>query len=186
MRNTLYWFLKLILTPFYSKEVLNGKWFTKYRIGFKWALQSIPRRIMRRDISVPYSKSATIFSGKNLEIAPSSINCLQSDVYLNNRLNKVTIGENCYIANHVGVITEQHDVYNLEKHREGKDIILGNWCWIGMNAVIMPGVVLGDHTTVGANSVVTKSFPEGYVIIAGAPAKVIRELKKEDFQETDI
>jgi len=45
-----------------------------------------------------------------------------------------------------------------------------------MNAVILPGVVLGDFTIVGAGAIVTKSFPEGYCVIAGNPAKVIRQL----------
>ena len=48
-----------------------------------------------------------------------------------------------------------------------------------MNAVILPGVTLGDHTIVGAGSIVTKSFPEGYVVIAGNPAKIIRTLERE-------
>jgi acetyltransferase-like isoleucine patch superfamily enzyme len=42
-----------------------------------------------------------------------------------------------------------------------------------MNAVILPGVTLGDHTIVGAGSVVTHSFPEGHCTIAGNPAKKI-------------
>ncbi len=46
---------------------------------------------------------------------------------------------------------------------------------IGGNVTILPGVVLGDNITVGANSVVTKSF-EGNQVIAGVPAKVIRQL----------
>lgn len=42
-----------------------------------------------------------------------------------------------------------------------------------MNSVILPGVKLGDNVTVGAGSIVTKSFPDN-VIIAGNPAKIIR------------
>jgi acetyltransferase-like isoleucine patch superfamily enzyme len=42
----------------------------------------------------------------------------------------------------------------------------------------MPGVVLGDFTIVGAGAVVTKSFEEGYCVIAGNPAKIIRQLDK--------
>lgn len=175
-----YVFLRL----FYGKDILSCKWFQKYSIGYLWALKSVPNRIKRKDIKVPYSKKAIIFSGgENLNVASSSINCLQTDIYLQNRVNRVTIGENCYISEHVGIITEQHDVYDLEKHTPGKDVTIGNWVWIGMNSVIMPGVVLGDHTTVGANSVVTKSFPDGYCVIAGVPAKVIRKLDREDFKE---
>ena len=43
-----------------------------------------------------------------------------------------------------------------------------------MNAVV--GVTLGDHTVVGAGAVVTKSFPQGYCVIAGVPAKVVKVL----------
>lgn len=42
----------------------------------------------------------------------------------------------------------------------------------------MPGVEIGDHTIVAANSVVTKSFPDGYCVIGGNPAKVIKHLDK--------
>ena len=45
-----------------------------------------------------------------------------------------------------------------------------------MNSVILPGIVLGNHTIVGAGSIVTKSFPEGNCVIAGNPAKKIRDL----------
>ncbi len=44
-----------------------------------------------------------------------------------------------------------------------------------MNSVILPGVQLGDYTVVGAGTVVTKSFPKGRCVIAGNPAKVIKE-----------
>lgn len=49
-----------------------------------------------------------------------------------------------------------------------------------MNSVILPGVSLGDFTIVGAGSVVTKSFPDGHLIIAGNPAKPIRHLDREE------
>ena len=49
-------------------------------------------------------------------------------------------------------------------------------CWIGMNSVILPGVVLGDSTIVGAGSVVTKSFVEGRQVIVGSPARVVKKL----------
>ena len=48
------------------------------------------------------------------------------------------------------------------------------------DSVILPEVELGDFTIVGAGSVVTKSFPEGYCIIAGNPAKKIKQLTREE------
>ena len=46
--------------------------------------------------------------------------------------------------------------------------------WIGIGACIMPGVVIGEHSIVAANAVVTKDVPD-YSIVGGVPAKVIRE-----------
>jgi acetyltransferase-like isoleucine patch superfamily enzyme len=88
----------------------------------------------------------------------------------------IYIGKGSRIAQNTGIITVNHNVHNLNLYDDGKDVILGKDCWIGMNAVILPGVVLGDKTIVGAGSVVTKSFPEGNCIIAGNPAKIIRKI----------
>ena len=89
---------------------------------------------------------------------------------------KIIIGKGTWIAPNVGLITTNHNVYNLDEHIPGKDIIIGENCWIGMNAVILPGVQLGPHTIVAAGAVVTKSFLEGNCIIAGVPAKIIKKL----------
>ena len=51
-----------------------------------------------------------------------------------------------------------------------------------MNVLILAGVELGPSTIVGGGSVVTKSFPEGYCVIAGNPAKVIKYLEKDKVQ----
>jgi len=90
---------------------------------------------------------------------------------------RIIIGKGTWIAPNVGLITTNHDIYNPDFHTTGKDIALGEKCWIGMNAVILPGVILGPNTTVGAGAVVTKSFPEGYCVIVGNPAKKIKDIE---------
>jgi acetyltransferase-like isoleucine patch superfamily enzyme len=79
----------------------------------------------------------------------------------------------------VGLISANHDLIDNTKHIKAEPIRIGKFCWIGMNAVILPSVILGDFTTVGAGAVVTKSFPEGYCVLAGNPATVIKYLDKE-------
>jgi len=89
------------------------------------------------------------------------------------------MGHGIMIGPNVGIITANHDLMNPNAgHQSGRDVVIGKNCWIGMNAIILPGVVLGDHTIVGAGSVVTHSFPEGWAVIAGNPAKKIRDLTK--------
>jgi virginiamycin A acetyltransferase len=54
------------------------------------------------------------------------------------------------------------------------DTVIGNDVWIGQNAVILPGVHIGDGAIVGANSVVGSDI-EPYTIVVGNPAKVLRK-----------
>jgi acetyltransferase-like isoleucine patch superfamily enzyme len=93
-------------------------------------------------------------------------------------LGRIIIGDYTAIAMNVGIIGANHVSENLQKHDKTETTRIGNYCWIGMNAVILPNVELGDFTVVGAGSVVTKSFSEGYCIIAGNPAKKIRDLDR--------
>lgn len=90
----------------------------------------------------------------------------------------LSIGKGTYIAPNVGIITENHDLLEPEKRAGAKSVQIGEKCWIGMNAMLLPGVTLGKHVVVGAGSVVTKSFPDGFCVIAGNPAKIIKLLSK--------
>lgn len=93
-------------------------------------------------------------------------------------IGKIHIGDYTQISANVGIITANHDLYDSRKHMPDS-VVIGKYSWIGMNAMILPGVVLGDFTIVGAGSVVTKSFADGYCVIGGNPAKVIKILDKD-------
>jgi acetyltransferase-like isoleucine patch superfamily enzyme len=54
------------------------------------------------------------------------------------------------------------------------DTRIGQCCFIGARSVILPGITIGDHSIVGAGSVVTKDVPPN-CIVAGNPAKIVRE-----------
>lgn len=58
-----------------------------------------------------------------------------------------------------------------------ESVILRRGCWIGANAIILPGVEVGENSVIGAGSIVTKSVPNR-VIVAGNPAKLIRVIEK--------
>jgi acetyltransferase-like isoleucine patch superfamily enzyme len=148
-------------------------------MGWYWCFIGLPSRIWgaNRNIPWPVNPRTIVSNAKNIEFDIDDIHIFQTPgCYWQNQQAKIIIGRNCYVAPNVGLITTNHDVYDVTKHVAGKDIVLGEKCWIGMNAMILPGVTLGPHTVVGAGSVVTHSFPQGNCVIAGNPAKVIREL----------
>ena len=86
----------------------------------------------------------------------------------------VEVGPNCVIISGNHSLTNQSEVVR-------KETIIGDYCWIASSCTILAGVVLGPRTVVGAGSVVTKSFPEGFCVIAGNPAKIIRSIPREEF-----
>ena len=58
-------------------------------------------------------------------------------------------------------------------------VTIGNNVWIGLGAIILPGVTIGDNSVIGAGSVVTRDIPAN-VIAYGAPCKVIREFYEKN------
>ncbi|HEX6860410.1 MAG TPA: acyltransferase [Caulobacteraceae bacterium] len=90
-------------------------------------------------------------------------------------IGKIYIGDYTQIAANVGIVSANHDLYDNRAHAPS-EVRIGQYCWIGMNAVILPGVTLGDFTVVGAGAVVTRSFAEGHCVIGGNPARLIKKL----------
>lgn len=95
---------------------------------------------------------------------------------------KVKIGDNCQLAPNVAIYTAGHPVHPDSRnslYEYGIGVTIGDNVWIGGNTVILPGVHIGSNTVIGAGSVVTKDIPD-WVIAAGNPCKVIREVTEDD------
>lgn len=139
---------------------------------------------LRRDKSVywPVHKNSEVTHPKNIYVGINSNAGTRPGCYIQGN-GGIWIGNYVHFASNIGVISGNHGMYNHMTHDE-KEVQIDDYCWIGMNVVIMPGVHLGSRTVVGAGSVVTKSFPDGYCVIGGNPAKLIKELDKEKFVPT--
>jgi acetyltransferase-like isoleucine patch superfamily enzyme len=166
---------------FYDPKYLKGKYFGRNITGWKWAWKGILWQKVfgfNKNIPWPVSPQIRISSAENLVFSLDDMKNFQTfGCYYQNFSAKIIIGKGTYIAPNVGFITSNHDPKNLNTHKEGKEIRIGKNCWIGMNVILLPGTTLGNNTVVGAGSVVTKSYIEGNVIIAGNPAKIIRSIK---------
>lgn len=118
--------------------------------------------------------------GSNVSV---NMNCMFIDC------NKITIGNDTLIAPGVHLTTATHPVELADRltpnwnsasgeyrwRTYAKPITIGNGCWIGANAVVLPGVTIGDGAVVGAGAVVTKDVPPR-TVVAGVPAKVIKSI----------
>ena len=90
----------------------------------------------------------------------------------------IHIGEYCQIANNVIIVSINHKI-NGEKYFDNvefADIKIGNNVWIGSNAIILPGVKIGDNSIIAAGAVVHKDIPFN-VVVGGVPCKILKNIK---------
>lgn len=101
--------------------------------------------------------------------------------------DKVVIGKNTILASNVLITSENHgmnpetETPYYEQPLSVGAVSIGEGCWIGEKAIILPNVNIGKKCVVAAGSIVTKDIPD-YCIAAGIPAKVI---KKYDFKKKE-
>lgn len=84
----------------------------------------------------------------------------------------VFTGRNVYISDHGHKFEDITMPIGNQGIRKAIEVRIGAKTWLGQNAVILPGVTIGRHCIIGANSVVTSHIPD-YTIAAGVPAKAI-------------
>lgn len=118
-----------------------------------------------------YFRSKGIKIGKNCKIYS---NIITGESYL------ITIEDNVTISNGVQLITHDNSIIKIVEGYTDVfgEIKIGKNSFIGAKSIILPGVTLGENVIVGSGSVVTKSFGETGIIVAGNPAKKIRKIDK--------
>lgn len=113
--------------------------------------------------------------GYNIEVGDNfyaNYGCIILDV------NKVSIGDNVLLAPNVQIYTAAHPIDPFERltgKEFAKPVSIGDIVWIGGEAIICPGVKIGNNVTIGAGSVVTKDIPDN-VVAVGNPCRVIRRI----------
>lgn len=104
---------------------------------------------------------------------------INSNVYINAR-SGVEIGNDVTLSNGTKILSTGYDIENWmttgqKIHIKNTPVKIGNHCWIGTNAIILPGVnITGEYVVIGAGAVVTKDITESRVLVAGNPAKIVK------------
>lgn len=172
MINAIKFVVKSVL-PFYGQ--FNR--LTKSKIPFTYK-DFVSYKLCGRKIYWYKHKNCTVANVKKIYVGVNSLIGREGN-YIQGA-GGIYIGDYVRIATNCGLLSSNHDLYD-HNISHNKPIRIGDYSWIGMNSVITAGVELGTRTIVGAGSVVTKSFPEGYCVIAGNPAKIIKYLDKDRF-----
>jgi acetyltransferase-like isoleucine patch superfamily enzyme len=90
----------------------------------------------------------------------------------------ISVGNGSMLGMNVTIATLNHGLSSESRNTTyPSPVKIGENVWIGSNATILPGVTIGDNSVVAAGAVVTKDVPESSVV-AGVPAKVIKEIDK--------
>lgn len=98
----------------------------------------------------------------------------------NTVIGPVTIGSHVNLAQGITITALNHNFKdNIQRIDDQgvstSPVIIGDDIWIGANAVVLPGVSIGNHSVVAAGAVVTKNVPP-HSLVAGVPAKIIKEI----------
>ena len=98
----------------------------------------------------------------------------------NTIIGPVKIGSHVNLAQGITVTALNHNFDDTEKRIDEQGVstnpvTIEDDVWIGANAVILPGVTIGNHCVVAAGAVVTKDVPP-HSLVAGVPAKVIKQI----------
>jgi len=109
--------------------------------------------------------------GKNVFINSGSMFTDMGGIYL---------GDNVLIGPNVTIASVNHRIDpEQRRHLDLKSVYIHDNVWIGSNVTVIPGVVIGENSIVGAGAVVTKNVPAN-TIVGGVPAQIIRTIKGEN------
>ncbi len=94
----------------------------------------------------------------------------------------IYVGDGTMFGPNVTLATAGHPVLPVlrrQGYQYNMPIHIGQNCWIGAGAVVVPGVTIGDNVVIGAGSVVTKDIPSN-VVAAGNPCRILRQVGERD------
>ena len=91
----------------------------------------------------------------------------------------IEIGNDVWTGHHVYITDQNHGYEDVtrpisQQSQPERPVVIGDGSWLGHGAVVLPGVTIGKHVVIGANSVVTKDIPD-FSVAVGSPARVIRQ-----------
>jgi maltose O-acetyltransferase len=117
-----------------------------------------------------------IFAGRHVEIGRDTF--VNRGCYFEG-VAPIVIGEECQIAIQAILVTSTHVIGpdgRISRTPEARPVRVGDRCWIGSRAVVLPGVTIGSDVVIAAGAVVASDCEDGW-LYGGVPARKIHCLK---------
>jgi acetyltransferase-like isoleucine patch superfamily enzyme len=185
-RYTFFQFFQLFINLIRTKFVFHNAKIIRFPFDFRGVKyisvgKGFTTGVGCRIEAYPIDNNKVLHIGKNVQI---------NDYVHITAIENVCIGNNVLIASKVYISDCSHGSYLGDKNDSNpntipadrilvsKPVIIMDNVWLGEFVSVLPGVIIGKGTIVGANSVVTKSLPE-YIIAVGSPAKPIKKFNFE-------
>lgn len=157
LRSQILWIYNSIFSKLPSKHIR----LFLYRLIFKFPIGN--KTAIWRNVYI---------RGVKIEIGS---NCIIADhVMLDGRVNKLTIGNNVAISPYVYIWTLEHDPNSVRFVPRGGDVNIKNNVWIASNAIILPGITIGEGAVIASGAIVTGDVAP-YTIVSGNPAVKIKD-----------
>ncbi len=147
-----------------------------------WHTEAEVREYLREITRSEVPDTVRVFTPLNINYGPGVR--FGNDCFLNFgctllALGGITIGDGAFIGPHCVLATEYHPEDPATRHSLlTKPIVVGRNAWLGAGVTVLAGDTIGENAIVAAGRVVTKDVPSN-MVVAGTPAKVIREIKKD-------
>lgn len=146
-----------------AAPITLGRWFIQKVLG------------VNRSAHWPMSAISKASHCSKITIGIGTAPGLSPGCYIQGK-NGIVLGDYSLVGPNVVIVSASHSLTDYFEYEEHAPIQIGRYCWLAANCVILPGVVLGDHTVVAAGAVVHRSFPDGYCVLAGVPAKIVKKI----------
>ncbi len=143
--------------------------------------QDYLKRIKHKGINITVSDDFTVYNGIDNIYLGSYIHLVDAFINAGTLEGKVVIEDYVFLGHRVMILARSHDYTQFDLERQlsilEQPIFIKRGAWICTNSVVLGGVTIGEHSVVGAGSVVTKDVLP-YTLVGGNPAKIIKTITR--------
>lgn len=156
---------------FFSELIIFLNNFIANKVPFHFVRRNWYRRIMKFDVA----DSSAVLMGVTFDARKGFVmgeNSVVNEYARMDTRGGIVLGRNVSISSRATILTASHDPNSADFTGFEQAVSIGDYVWIGLNALIMPGVTIGEGAVVAAGAVVTRSVAP-FDIVAGVPARPV-------------